>query len=82
MNVKIGSRWNDVIAEAIESGRFASEEDVVSAAMALLAERERRLKELKALIDEAYEDDTTEALEDVLAATERVLEESSSPAAK
>jgi antitoxin ParD1/3/4 len=74
MDVKIGSRWKDVIAEAIESGRYASEEEVINEGLTLLADKERRLKELKALIDEAYEEEGTESVEDVIAAVDAALD--------
>ena len=40
MDVKIGSRWKDVIAEAVESGRYASEEDFINEGLRLAAEKE------------------------------------------
>jgi putative addiction module CopG family antidote len=45
--VKIGSRWDGAAADAIESGRYASQEEVVNEAMSLLAQRERQFRKLK-----------------------------------
>ena len=73
MNVKIGSRWKQVIAEAIESGRYASKEEFVNEALGLAAEKERRFRELKTLIEEAYEDDELETLEEVSTAVEAAI---------
>jgi putative addiction module CopG family antidote len=56
MNIAIGDRWQGVIAQAVESGRFASPEDVVAEAMHLLAERERKFQALKASIEAALAD--------------------------
>ena len=73
MNVKFGSRWKQVIAEAIESGRYASKEEFVNEALGLAAEKERRFRELKTLIEEAYEDDELEGLEEVSTAAEAAI---------
>jgi len=55
MDVKIGSRWDDVIAEAIESGRFASAEDVVAEGLRHVAEQQARFRWLKDKLDRAVE---------------------------
>lgn len=55
MDVKIGDRWMDVVANAIESGRFTSTDDVVQEGLRLVAEREDAFRRLKAKIDRSIE---------------------------
>jgi antitoxin ParD1/3/4 len=47
MDIKLGSRWDALVREAVQSGRFASAEDVVNEGLRLLEERERRLGEVR-----------------------------------
>ena len=56
MQGSIGERWRGMIESAVESGRFASAEDVVTEAMRLLARDENRLAELRTSIAEALAD--------------------------
>jgi antitoxin ParD1/3/4 len=53
MKVEIGGRWKAVIDAAVESGRYASAEDVVTEALARLAGAEARHAELVASIEAA-----------------------------
>ena len=71
-----------MIDQAVDSGRYASEEDVINEAMALLAEKERRFQELRSLIEEAYEEDGVESEDDVIAAVDRALVETQPKAAE
>jgi antitoxin ParD1/3/4 len=73
MEVKIGARWMDVIAAAIDSGRYTSEEDVVSEGLRLLAEKERRFQELRDSIDAAIEEGGEYTSDEVLAHVEERL---------
>jgi putative addiction module CopG family antidote len=63
----------DVIAAAIDSGRYTSEEDVVSEGLRLLAEKERRFQELKDSIDAAIEEGGEYTSDEVLAHVEERL---------
>lgn len=73
MNVRIGSRWNELIAEAMESGRYASREDVINEGLRLVAKKERQLRALRELIEESFSDEGGETAEDVIAAVEAAL---------
>jgi putative addiction module CopG family antidote len=75
MDVKIGERWKGVIAEAVESGRYASEEEVINEAMTLVAEKERRFRELKASIEEAFEEGGSYTSEEVMQHVRETLAE-------
>lgn len=55
MHVELTPDQRAFVEKAIESGRFAREEEAVQEAMALWEERERRRLELLALLDEADE---------------------------
>lgn len=56
MKVSIGDRWQGMIVEAVQSGRFASPEDVVAEALHLLAAQEEDYHALKASIEAALAD--------------------------
>ncbi len=70
MDVKIGSRWESLFAEAIASGRYASKEDVVSEGLRLVAERERAFAELKVSLVAALEEGGSFTSEEVAAYVE------------
>ena len=53
MNVELTDDQRAFVRKAIESGRFASEEQAVQEALALWEERERRRLEILAALDEA-----------------------------
>ena len=53
MNVELTEDQRAFVRKAIESGRFASEEQAVQEALALWEERERRRLEILAALDEA-----------------------------
>ena len=53
MNVELTPDQRAFVQKAIESGRFAREEEAVQEALALWEERERRRLEILAMLDEA-----------------------------
>ncbi len=53
MKVELGGRFRHAIAEAIESGNYASPEDVVTEAMQLFVAKQAKLQALKDSIAEA-----------------------------
>jgi putative addiction module CopG family antidote len=54
MEVKIGSRWEGALKGAVESGRFASIEEIVAEGLRLVFEEEARRDWLKAKIEAAF----------------------------
>lgn len=73
MNITIGSRWKELIAEAMETGRYASEEDVISEGLRLVAEKERQLRALRVLIEDSFSEAGGDTVDDVIAAVEAAL---------
>lgn len=67
MNVKIGSDLRDMVNEAVASGRYASEEDVVRAGLRLVAAREAALRELKQSLEDALREGGSHTSEEVMA---------------
>lgn len=67
MDVKIGSRWQSLFAEAIASGRYASDEDVINEGLRLVAEKERRFAELRDSLRAAIEEGGAHTDEEVAA---------------
>ncbi len=55
MTVTIPADFTSFVDDEVASGRFRSTEEVLTAALSLLRERERRWDELKADIDEGIE---------------------------
>ena len=53
MNVELTADQRAFVQKAIESGRFAREEEAIEEAMALWERRERRRLEIVAMVDEA-----------------------------
>ena len=83
MNVKIGDRWKDAVAEAVRSGRYASEEDVVNEGLRLVVEKERRRQELKASLEAAIVEGGDFSSDEVMAKVRRRLGEAAlKPAAE
>jgi putative addiction module CopG family antidote len=74
MNVSIGDRFKNVIAEAVESGNYTSAEDVVTEAMLLFAKRHEDYMALKASIAEALANPIEVSEEDIDAALAAVDE--------
>jgi putative addiction module CopG family antidote len=68
MNVSIGHRFRNVIAEAVESGNYTSAEDVVTEAIRLFAQRHEDYMALKASIAEALADPVEVSDDDIDAA--------------
>ena len=51
-SVALGSHFEKFVAAQVADGRFNNESEVVRAGLRLLEERELKLKELRALVDE------------------------------
>ncbi len=47
MNVSIGDRWEEFVAEAVRSGRYGSASEVVREGLRLVEEREAKLQALR-----------------------------------
>ena len=56
MNVSVGNRWEEFIAAVVKTGRYGSASEVVREGLRLVEEREAKLQELKATIEEALAD--------------------------
>jgi antitoxin ParD1/3/4 len=68
MDVKIGSRWDGMIAEAVASGRYASAEDVVAEGLRRVAEDEGNFAWLKDKLEAALADGGRNSADDARAA--------------
>lgn len=55
MNVSLGQRWEDFVAQAVEDGRYGSASEVVREGLRLVEEREAKLAALRQTIDAAIE---------------------------
>ena len=55
MNVSIGQRWEEFVAQAVEEGRYGSASEVVREGLRLVEEREAKLAALRETIDAAIE---------------------------
>lgn len=72
MNVSLGDRWEDFIAQAVKDGRYGSASEVVREGLRLVEEREAKLKALRDHIDGAIARGgnlTDEAIEASITAT-------------
>lgn len=72
MNVSIGDRWKSVISDAVDSGAYASPEDVMAEALRLFAREQAKLAALKASIAEALADPVEVTDEELDSALEAV----------
>ena len=55
MNVSLGQRWEDFVAQAVEDGRYGSASEIVREGLRLVEEREAKLTALRQTIDAAIE---------------------------
>ena len=55
MNVSLGQRWEDFVAQAVEEGRYGSASEIVREGLRLVEEREAKLAALRQTIDAAIE---------------------------
>ena len=53
MNVSVGSRWEDFIETVVKEGRYGSASEVVREGLRLVEEREAKLAQLRAGVQEA-----------------------------
>ncbi len=53
MNVSLGQRWEDFVAQAVEEGRYGSASEIVREGLRLVEEREAKLAALRQTIDAA-----------------------------
>lgn len=75
MNVSLGERWENFVAQAVEEGRYGSASEVVREGLRLVEEREARLASLRQTIDAAIERGGSHSLEDVEAAVKARLDQ-------
>lgn len=71
----LGERFERLIDEQVQSGRYGNASEVVRAGLRLLEEREARLAALRARIDKAVSEGGTSTDEEVEAAVEAALAE-------
>lgn len=55
MNVSLGPRWENFVAQAVEDGRYGSASEIVREGLRLVEEREAKLAALRQTIDAAIE---------------------------
>jgi len=51
MDVSVEDRWQSLVDELVKSGRFGSASEVVNAGLRLVEAEERKLQELRDMID-------------------------------
>ncbi len=56
MDLSIRDHWEDVVTEAVKSGRFSSPEEVVHEGLRLVAERELKLTAVRERIEASIND--------------------------
>ena len=55
MNVSLGQRWEDLVAQAVEDGRYGSASEIVREGLRLVEEREAKLAALRQTLDAAID---------------------------
>lgn len=55
MNVSIGDRWENFVAEIVRQGRYGSASEVVREGLRLVEERESKLVALRTMLDRSIE---------------------------
>ncbi len=68
MNVSLGKRWEQFISDAVKSGRYNSQSEIVREGLRLVEERERKLDALRLEINDAIERGGKNSTEDILSA--------------
>jgi antitoxin ParD1/3/4 len=71
MEITISEPLESFVKQAVREGRYASEAEVVNAGLRLIEEHDRKLAELRAMIDESLKDTTPISAEEM----DRDLEE-------
>lgn len=79
MNISIEDRWQTFVERAVQSGRYGSASEVVREGLRLVEERDARLRDLRAAIDDAIAKGGSFTDEEVAAAIESRLAESIDP---
>jgi antitoxin ParD1/3/4 len=65
MNVSLGQRWEEFVAQAVEDGRYGSASEVVREGLRLVEEREAKLASLRQTINGAIDRGGSHSQEDV-----------------
>lgn len=68
MNVSLGERWENFVAQAVEEGRYGSASEIVREGLRLVEEREAKLAALRQTLDAAIERGGSHTDEEVRAA--------------
>ena len=68
MNVSLGQRWEDFVAQAVEDGRYGSASEIVREGLRLVEEREAKLTALRQTLDAAIERGGSNTADEVRAA--------------
>ena len=71
MEITISEPLESFVKQAVREGRYASEAEVVNAGLRLIEEHDRKLAELRAMIEESLKDTTPISAEEM----DRDLEE-------
>ena len=75
MTVTIDSRWEEMLDALVREGRYASREEAVAEAMRLLAQKDEKLRALKATIETSIAEGGSHTSEEMLAYVDRRLTE-------
>jgi len=75
MQIVLTEPQEDFIRQAVSEGRYASESEVVDFAIRLVQERDRKLAELNAMINESLKDTRAVSEEEMDAAIEQKSQE-------
>ena len=68
MNVSLGQRWEDFVAQAVEDGRYGSASEIVREGLRLVEEREAKLAALRQTLEAAIERGGSNTADEVRAA--------------
>ncbi len=75
MNVSIGTRWEDFVADIVGQGRYGSASEVVREGLRLVEEREARLIALRETLNTSIERGGSHNADDVRTAVKARLDQ-------
>lgn len=75
MNVSIGTRWEDFVADIVGQGRYGSASEVVREGLRLVEEREARLIVLRETLNTSIERGGSHSADDVRTAIKARLDQ-------
>ena len=74
MNISMGKRWELFVEEQVKQGRYKSQSEVVREGLRLVEEREAKLVNLKAMIENSIARGGSNTLEEVEASLDATAE--------